>query len=463
MAGRGSGGLGREVPDGIRRETRRCSTAHATASWAMAGWRRHPWSWRSVASVPSPSSSSDRARPRGSLPLLVDREPGAGGSVHASCACLERLRQAASWIRVSGGSLRRTRSVVSSIWWAAPKRQQRSIDRRNGECRPDRAPEPELGGRQRQVELVAVGLLVEPGDQPPQEPRRRRAQQPEPEPLDVGGAHLVTDRVDHRVGPWLHGGAGAIGEGRRRCRTSDACHVVSIFLIPGSRGSLAWPRGSADAGSTRSGGCSPALAASSCSPAPGSAPTAGSPTSAARRGCGPRTRRPRRPPTSPTTSSDPAVRERAWRNRLASPAFSAEPNAGHRALVELERSGRLHTLITQNIDGLHQAAGSDPAKVVEVHGTIREVVCLDCGDRAPDAGRPRPGGRRRGRSAVPACAAGSSSRPRSASGRAWWPRTSSGRWRRRAPPTSCWRWAPRSRCTRPPTSSRSRSRRARRW
>ena len=42
-----------------------------------------------------------------------------------------------------------------------------------------------------------------------------------------------------------------------------------------------------------------------------------------------------------------------------------------------------HTLVTQNIDGLHQAAGSDPAQVVEVHGTIREVVCLDCGDRAP--------------------------------------------------------------------------------
>ena len=80
---------------------------------------------------------------------------------------------------------------------------------------------------------------------------------------------------------------------------------------------------------------------------------------------------------------DPAVRERAWRSRLESPAFEAEPNAGHRALVDLERGGRLHTLITQNIDGLHQAAGSDPAKVVEVHGTIREVACLDCGDRAP--------------------------------------------------------------------------------
>ena len=81
--------------------------------------------------------------------------------------------------------------------------------------------------------------------------------------------------------------------------------------------------------------------------------------------------------------ADPEVRKRAWRNRLDSRAWTAEPNAGHRALVDLERQGRLHTLITQNIDGLHQAAGSDVDRVVEVHGTIREVGCLTCGERAP--------------------------------------------------------------------------------
>ena len=81
--------------------------------------------------------------------------------------------------------------------------------------------------------------------------------------------------------------------------------------------------------------------------------------------------------------ADPEVRRRAWRSRLDSPAWTATPNAGHRALVELERRGKLDTLITQNIDGLHQAAGSSPAKVVEVHGTMREVVCLACGERAP--------------------------------------------------------------------------------
>jgi NAD-dependent deacetylase len=79
------------------------------------------------------------------------------------------------------------------------------------------------------------------------------------------------------------------------------------------------------------------------------------------------------------------VRKRAWRNRLESEAWAAEPNPGHLALVELERRDKLHTLITQNIDGLHQAAGSAADRVVEVHGTIREVGCLDCGERAPMA------------------------------------------------------------------------------
>jgi NAD-dependent deacetylase len=53
------------------------------------------------------------------------------------------------------------------------------------------------------------------------------------------------------------------------------------------------------------------------------------------------------------------------------------------ALVSLERSGRLHALVTQNIDGLHQHAGNSPDKVVEVHGTMHEVVCMACGWRGP--------------------------------------------------------------------------------
>lgn len=82
--------------------------------------------------------------------------------------------------------------------------------------------------------------------------------------------------------------------------------------------------------------------------------------------------------------SDPEVRKARWRTFVDAPPFAGrEPNAGHRALVELERSGRLLALMTQNVDGLHQQAGSDPALVIEVHGTTREVACLDCGERAP--------------------------------------------------------------------------------
>jgi NAD-dependent deacetylase len=81
--------------------------------------------------------------------------------------------------------------------------------------------------------------------------------------------------------------------------------------------------------------------------------------------------------------SDPDLRERAWRHRLDNPAWTAEPNDGHRALVDLERTGRVSLLVTQNIDGLHQAAGSSPDAVVEMHGSIREAHCVDCGWQGP--------------------------------------------------------------------------------
>lgn len=77
------------------------------------------------------------------------------------------------------------------------------------------------------------------------------------------------------------------------------------------------------------------------------------------------------------------TRVRAWQNRLRSPMWQAEPGPGHRALAELERKGRVDTLVTQNIDSLHQKAGSSPEKVVEVHGNVREVVCMSCGDLRP--------------------------------------------------------------------------------
>lgn len=79
--------------------------------------------------------------------------------------------------------------------------------------------------------------------------------------------------------------------------------------------------------------------------------------------------------------SDPEVRQLAWQSRIHSPAWNAQPNTGHRAVTALHTSGRLHALITQNIDELHQRAGVPADKVVEVHGTMRYSVCWSCGDR----------------------------------------------------------------------------------
>ena len=81
--------------------------------------------------------------------------------------------------------------------------------------------------------------------------------------------------------------------------------------------------------------------------------------------------------------SDPEVRKASWQSRLEHPAWAAKPNAGHYALAGLEKRGKLHALITQNIDELHQMAGNTPDKVIEVHGTVRKVVCMACGMNAP--------------------------------------------------------------------------------
>lgn len=81
--------------------------------------------------------------------------------------------------------------------------------------------------------------------------------------------------------------------------------------------------------------------------------------------------------------ADPEIRRKSWQARLAHPAWTAKPNAGHAAIAELERRGKLHALITQNIDELHQVAGNSPERVIEVHGTMRKFVCWGCGMRGP--------------------------------------------------------------------------------
>lgn len=77
------------------------------------------------------------------------------------------------------------------------------------------------------------------------------------------------------------------------------------------------------------------------------------------------------------------IRRRAWQQRLSSGILDAQPNAAHDTLVQLEQWGRLLLLVTQNIDGLHQLAGQSPDRVVEIHGTVRQVVCMSCHTRTP--------------------------------------------------------------------------------
>ncbi|MEO8250569.1 MAG: Sir2 family NAD-dependent protein deacetylase [Burkholderiales bacterium] len=81
--------------------------------------------------------------------------------------------------------------------------------------------------------------------------------------------------------------------------------------------------------------------------------------------------------------ADPQVRKAAWQSRLSSPVWHARPSSGHFALVKLEQRGKLHALVTQNIDELHQIAGNSIDKVIEVHGTIRRAMCWNCGQRTP--------------------------------------------------------------------------------
>lgn len=79
--------------------------------------------------------------------------------------------------------------------------------------------------------------------------------------------------------------------------------------------------------------------------------------------------------------ADTKVRATVWQERLHSPVWAARPNRGHYALVALESRGKLHALITQNVDELHRVAGNSVDRIIEVHGTMRRVICWGCGER----------------------------------------------------------------------------------
>ena len=81
--------------------------------------------------------------------------------------------------------------------------------------------------------------------------------------------------------------------------------------------------------------------------------------------------------------ADPEVRRLRVARAARSSAVDAQPNPGHRRWSTLERRGKLHALVTQNIDELHQIAGNSPDLVIEVHGTMRASMCMECGWRGP--------------------------------------------------------------------------------
>ncbi|MFE7412582.1 SIR2 family NAD-dependent protein deacylase [Streptomyces laurentii] len=80
--------------------------------------------------------------------------------------------------------------------------------------------------------------------------------------------------------------------------------------------------------------------------------------------------------------SDPEIRRRSWRMRLDGPVLRARPNAAHLAIAAYEKTGNALRVITQNVDGLHQAAGVPARKVFELHGSARSVVCTACQARS---------------------------------------------------------------------------------
>lgn len=87
------------------------------------------------------------------------------------------------------------------------------------------------------------------------------------------------------------------------------------------------------------------------------------------------------PMTYQTFTGDPVARRRYWARSYLGWRTIAEaaPNDGHRAVARLQRGGLVAGIVTQNVDGLHQAGGADP--VIELHGGLDRVVCLGCGDR----------------------------------------------------------------------------------
>ncbi len=255
--------------------------------------------------------------------------------------------------------------------------------------------------------LEALGMAIEFVGSAPEDEYCGRSQRGQPKPFHVGGPRVVADGVDQGIVPRAKGdhiggdeqvNLGGAGHGRSfRLGSSVPFHVVSMLSRLLRYKSFDWERAW---GSGIPDGAGQSYRMDFLPPDARDLAAAQELLRASRRvvvltGAGistdsgiPDFRGPdglwTKDPAAEKLANiaayrrDPEVRQRAWRRRLESSMWSRTPNVGHQALVDLERSGRLSLLITQNIDGLHRAAGTDPALLVEAHGNVREIVCLSC-------------------------------------------------------------------------------------
>ncbi|MEU5884450.1 Sir2 family NAD-dependent protein deacetylase [Spirillospora sp. NPDC047279] len=109
--------------------------------------------------------------------------------------------------------------------------------------------------------------------------------------------------------------------------------------------------------------------------------------------------------TYDTFVADAGVRRRLWSSYRELYRTEVAPNAAHAALAELEHGGKAVRVLTQNVDGLHQKAGSSERKVLELHGSLATVTCLSCGERSPTSNVLERGGEE------PACSCGGILKP----------------------------------------------------
>ena len=266
----------------------------------------------------------------------------------------------------------------------------------------------DLGGNVCEIEMGHTAVFVERIGEHPQHEGGRRAENPEPEPLDIASAGIVAEPIDQRIVPaqyverWLLDGRARrrLGERVRHdasCQCGDGrgswIHFIAfhtpcqgvVGVVSGSASPSSPPPiydaamdtldESIDAARSLVDGAQAITVLTGA----GISTDSGIPDFRGPNGLWTKDPAAERASNINFYVGDPAVRRANWAQRAKGSLWAnVDPNAGHQALVELERREKLHTLITQNVDELHQRAGSSPDRVIEIHGTTRKVACLEC-------------------------------------------------------------------------------------